>query len=855
MLNHPKSYFWEATTWFSFGVLFGTYFPETDTSHKIYESIVVSLLRYPLWLHIPLIVCLGLLFFRPSVDVLRRYRHNWDAKTRFFTVIDGIIIFAIGSLLAALLNGSFLYTISKLPQSILAALLLWLGSSIAFLLTAYIFSLRLPQTLASKKRTDELIDAPIVNDEDDLLGRISFVTDFYKQLRDFPSEDSFVFGLNGPWGSGKTSVLNLLKNRLRADKNVILVDFNPWYFQSPETISKRFYESIAQAINREFFYPQINSILRRYARILTPVLKRYGLDSIQPNDASVEEIKELAEQYILNTGKQLIVIIDDLERADGNELFTVCQMVRLSASFKKTLFILAYDQSQVIDQLDELGVSRDFLGKIIQNPVDLPSADKDEIDRFVLFSVDGHRSQIDKLLDKLKVSPERREVFDKQIVGFYLGTLSLFFFTLRNAKRFLTALSIRLAVVFDEVNLFDFFLLEVLRVFSPRVYQDIWDKPHYYIPSWTNKIALSSPFGIALDDSDKDLRRKQIKAHVDELLKDEPYKDNILNILKELFPAIIGDALGRKVSYGDNVAARFRAEKRLTHPESFEKYFLLSVPKGSVPDALVENTLASWSAAKNTEEQIAGDIEKLSNDKKLVEVLNRILIFLQKIDNSLVCPLLLALSRHVKSVPPNSDNSEQNTELKLILFLLSERTEDSEKQSATELVVNNIHSLDVAVRFVQWLSDSQVAVTWTLQRSLNLDHIRKLILGRFKKAYVGGNIDIFNASSNALFILYQVGSYDAESRQVVNTYVMDLLGKHPKYIGKLIDGFLIEFPGPGPNGFQWDNVIRVYDVQGLIELVEAAGDKAIETEKQKRAIEAFLQRAKSSQSQDDASTS
>lgn len=216
---------------------------------------------------------------------------------------------------------------------------------------------------------------------------------------------------------------------------------------------------------------------------------------------------------------------------------------------------------------------------------------------------------------------------------------------------------------------------------------------------------------------------------------------------------------------------------------------------------------------------------------------------------------MLALSRHVKSVPPNSDNSEQNTELKLILFLLSERTEDSEKQSATELVVNNIHSLDVAVRFVQWLSDSQVAVTWTLQRSLNLDHIRKLILGRFKKAYVGGNIDIFNASSNALFILYQVGSYDAESRQVVNTYVMDLLGKHPKYIGKLIDGFLIEFPGPGPNGFQWDNLIRVYDVQGLIELVEAAGDKAIETEKQKRAIEAFLQRAKSSQSQDDASTS
>jgi hypothetical protein len=137
--------------------------------------------------------------------------------------------------------------------------------------------------------------------------------------------------------------------------------------------------------------------------------------------------------------------------------------------------------------------------------------------------------------------------------------------------------------VLDEVCLNDFFLLEILRVFANRIYQDIWDKPHYYLPGWTTKSMLSSPFGLEFDDKQKDLRREAIRKHVQDLLENETHKDNLLKILKELFPARVSDAFGRFASYGDAAAARFRAEKRLTHPESFDKYFLLSVPRGVVP--------------------------------------------------------------------------------------------------------------------------------------------------------------------------------------------------------------------------------------------------------------------------------
>jgi predicted KAP-like P-loop ATPase len=251
---------------------------------------------------------------------------------------------------------------------------------------------------------------------------------------------------------------------------------------------------------------------------------------------------------------------------------TVFQIVRLSANFKKTLFILSYDQAQVLPQLERLGVSRDFLEKIVQQPVDLPAADKNEIDRFVIYSdAEGRRSQIDQLLDRLQIAPEQRKLFETKSVELYSSTLSPFFSNLRNAKRFLTSFSVRLSAVANEVNLIDFFLLEILRVFANQVFQDIWSNPHYYVPGWTMSFLMSFPFGLDYDERKKEVRRGEIRKHVDNILKNERHRDSLLKILKELFPARISDAFGRPASYGDNAASRFRAEKRLTHPDSFQK--------------------------------------------------------------------------------------------------------------------------------------------------------------------------------------------------------------------------------------------------------------------------------------------
>jgi predicted KAP-like P-loop ATPase len=837
---HTKSYFWSAVTWFVAGSVVGTYLPGTPPSQRVHDGLNHVLSIYPALTHLTLIAFLFLLTFAPAAHAIRRYRHNWQAKTRLFTILDGTALFILGWTASALLNGSLPLSVSAYSPAARSALWVWLPACATFLVSTFLFSFVEPTPLLLHPTPEDLIDVPITDEEQDTLGRRTFVDNFHALIQSFPFEDSLVFGLNAPWGSGKTSVLNLLRNRLRKDENTILVDFNPWYFQSAETITRRFYDSVASSINREFFYPHLRAIARRYARILSPVLKKYGVELPQTDEPTVEEAKAMVESYIVDTGRRVLVIVDDLERANDSELATILQIVRLSANFKNTMFVLAYDQTQLCGQLSKVGMSPDFLSKIVQIPMDLPGADKNEIDRFVIYSdAQGHKSQLDRLLDKLEITGDRRNVFDKESVELYRTRLSPFFPTLRNAKRFLIGLSVRLPAVKNEVSLLDFFLLEILRVFANAVYQDIWANPFFYLPSWTTKSMLSSPFPLDFDDNRKQWRRVQIKNHIDDLLKNEPQKDNILEILKKLFAPRIADAYGRPASYGDNAAAAFRAEKKLTHPECFDKYFLLAVPKDAVPDAAVEAKLASWAKSENPENAILEDIANLRESNQLVETLNRILTFLRKLDDKVIMPLLKAISRGIESVPIEGDRSEQDARLRLILFLLNDRVSAEEKQATTEAVIRDIHAIDVAVRVVNALASDESAVTWELRRSLDLSLIQKIVQERFAKEFVDTDVNIFGANSLAQYVLYQVGTYNAESAQMVNGYAMALLEREPKYIGKFIDGFLVEFPG-GPHSFNFDQLKLVYDANHLAELARRAGGSAWTNEKEKRAIETFL---------------
>jgi hypothetical protein len=230
---------WKWVRWFTFGGAIGTYLPWA-TPPPTLSAWLHWVISRPYWLHFPLIALLFILCLERATQTLRRYCNNLRSKNSPFTVIEATFAALAGLLFATILRSIPLHLAAMLRQST-SADWLWILSLVLFVVIAVLRSQIEVQYPAPRgASTTTITDAPITKDAQDTLSRVPFVEDFYKQIKKFPFDEPMVFGLNGRWGYGKTSVLNLLRNRLRNDKEIILVDFNPWYFSSADVLVHRF---------------------------------------------------------------------------------------------------------------------------------------------------------------------------------------------------------------------------------------------------------------------------------------------------------------------------------------------------------------------------------------------------------------------------------------------------------------------------------------------------------------------------------------------------------------------------------------------------------------------------------------
>src|SRR5688500_19334776 len=82
---------------------------------------------------------------------------------------------------------------------------------------------------------------PISGRKEDRFKRSSFADALARQLLALPKDDSFVLGLTGPWGSGKTSVLRMVEEAVANKPEVVVLKFNPWLFSGTEHLVAHFF--------------------------------------------------------------------------------------------------------------------------------------------------------------------------------------------------------------------------------------------------------------------------------------------------------------------------------------------------------------------------------------------------------------------------------------------------------------------------------------------------------------------------------------------------------------------------------------------------------------------------------------
>ena len=110
-------------------------------------------------------------------------------------------------------------------------------------------------------------DKPIEKQEDDLLGRASFSNQLGKAIYGHKEKSSLVIGLFGEWGTGKTSIINMVEKEilrlsLKDNKKQFIIRFSPWNYTDKDNLISLFFESLQSKL-KEFDTKKIYKSVRK----------------------------------------------------------------------------------------------------------------------------------------------------------------------------------------------------------------------------------------------------------------------------------------------------------------------------------------------------------------------------------------------------------------------------------------------------------------------------------------------------------------------------------------------------------------------------------------------------------------
>lgn len=311
-------------------------------------------------------------------------------------------------------------------------------------------------------------------------GWDNYVSDLLALMpRDRLKKESLAIGISGNWGSGKTSFLKSMQKQMNADYRV--VTFNPWTCTDKEQIISQFFalmreqtenndESLQDAIQKYrdiVLDTDIHPALTFLAKVFPLSKKEETLDSLKD---------KIEEAITIDGSKPFAIFIDDLDRLEGNELFEVLRLIRITANFRNVVFVVAYDRDYICNVLNEsknIKRAEEYIQKIFHLEVSLPKFEDETL-------LDVFMEEVVRIasLDESKATRLRQLVM--QLLNVDGLSFTDFIPNFRLARRFANVFALNLKSILAHTKDFvvkDFIGIELLHFAYPDIHRTLMYKP------------------------------------------------------------------------------------------------------------------------------------------------------------------------------------------------------------------------------------------------------------------------------------------------------------------------------------------------------------------------------------------
>lgn len=461
----------------------------------------------------------------------------------------------------------------------------------------------------------------------DLLNRKSIINQLYNTIINCEPATNFTIGLNGKWGSGKTTII---KNVLRIMNdndlldNYVIVNFNPWKYDDEKVILKAFLNEILNNIQFSIDESTKETLIQDVINVVfdSKIASLGNLLSKEFKKLNTEpEISSVVNNYLLNNDKKMLIIIDNLDRIDSEKAFFLIKCIDSIIKFKKTINILLYDEDIIDEILDQkFNNGKKYMNKLVQLKIDVP-----EVDIYTLNNIK------EKIANNLLVN-------NHPFIDF-INNEQYEFDNIRELKRYVNSIISSNVYNGSILDSDDDSNLKYIKSVCPKLYYEIWENKTYFI-------TYDRRYDYDIYTLDYEKLNKDTKNFYNELFKNKEYKKYV-PILSKMFPSIENYSKNNKpfsehIDEANYIESVIRC--KICNARYFDLYFTREENDFIRLNKDVESLVNSINNKEEFEQVFVDLVNKYNSDelKVFAEILN---INLFKISDNKALETILCLYR------------------------------------------------------------------------------------------------------------------------------------------------------------------------------------------------------------------
>lgn len=342
-----------------------------------------------------------------------------------------------------------------------------------------IITWRYKRTKEQNKNTDNLscksfvtyTDNSITRKSEDRFGFYEEAELFLDKLEEHKvsyQEHALIVGLEGEWGSGKSSFINMIECAI-LDRNqklkFKLVKFSSWNYRNSNQLTVELLSTISEAIGVK----EVTKVIDKYIKVFEGTSFQWlaGLTRIFcGGDKTTQEYFNDVNEKLKYRNQTLIIAVDDIDRLVKEEVLEVLKLLRNTANFRNIVYVVAYDRKYVEETLKDYGIndSEKYLEKIFNVPFLLPEK-----------NIEQKKALYKEILQK-NILFNKTDKTDNGIVAFVdeFGE----YITIRNIKKLAKQLQINTPFIKEdgltfELDIYDSLILYYLSIKYEKIYKKL----------------------------------------------------------------------------------------------------------------------------------------------------------------------------------------------------------------------------------------------------------------------------------------------------------------------------------------------------------------------------------------------